>query len=506
MLFLLALSPILWLILALGFLKMPSYKACPIALIISFAVALGIYSMPTIDAGTAALEGVALACWPILLVIVAAIFTYNLSLHTKSMDVIKQMLTSVSKDRRVLVLLIGWGFGAFLEGMAGFGTAIAIPASMLVALGFNPVTATVACLVSNSVPTTFGSIGIPASTLAGITGLDPVLLAKYISLQLTPLNIIVPFLMVMIAGGSVKAIKGMFTITLLAALGLAIPELIIASFMGPELAVMGASIFIMGAIVICAKIFKIDDPKYRMDIQTKPIPAKEGLIACMPFILIFVFLLLTSKLIPAINGPLNLIRSSVLIYTGEGGVPYTFVWVATPGILIFLATFIGGKIQSASFGEMFSVLGKTFVGLRNTIITIITVIATAKVMSYSGMTTEIAETAVSATGMMYPAVAALIGAMGTFITGSGTSSNVLFGVLQTDAAKAIGADSAWLAAANSIGACAGKMISPQSIAIAVGAIGVEGKDSDILKAVVKFFIPFIIFMGAIVYFGQAFIG
>lgn len=213
MVFLLALSPILWLIISLGFLKMQSFKACPIALIISFAVALAWYHMPGMDAATAALEGVALACWPILLVIIAAIFTYNLTLYTKSMDIVKHMLTTVSKDRRVLALLIGWGFGAFMEGMAGFGTAIAIPASMLVAMGFDPIKAILVCLVANSVPTTYGSIGIPASTLANLTGLDPVQLSTYISLQLLPLNILCPFIIVAIVGGSLKALKGVFMIT-----------------------------------------------------------------------------------------------------------------------------------------------------------------------------------------------------------------------------------------------------------------------------------------------------
>ena len=138
MTFVLALSPILWLVVSLGFLKMQSFKACPLALLISFFVALLYYHMSGIDAVTAALEGMALACWPILLVIIAAIFTYNLTLYTKAMDIIKHMLMTVSKDRRVLALLIGWGFGAFMEGMAGFGTAIAIPASMLAAIGHPP--------------------------------------------------------------------------------------------------------------------------------------------------------------------------------------------------------------------------------------------------------------------------------------------------------------------------------------------------------------------------------
>lgn len=505
MVFFLALSPILWLILSLGFFKMASVKACPIALILAFFVALTAYQMPGQDAVTAALEGVALACWPILLVIIAAIFTYNLTIHTKSMDIVKHMLMTVSKDRRILALLIAWGFGAFMEGMAGFGTAIAIPASMMVALGFDPIKAILACLVANSVPTTYGSIGIPASTLASLTGLDPVQLSSYISLQLLPLNLISPFLIVFIIGGSIKALKGVFLITFLSALGLAVPELIIASFVGPELAVMASSIVIMAIIILYSRFRTVDDPEYAMDIKAAHVPLKGGLLACLPFILIFVFLLLTSKLVPFIYAPLMAIKSSVTIYTGQGNSPYTFVWVNTPGILILLAAFISGKVQSAGFSEMFSVLAQTIKGLSNTIITIISVIATAKVMGYSGMTSDIAQTAVNVTGMMYPAIAPLVGSIGTFITGSGTSSNVLFGNLQTDASVAIHANKTWLAAANAAGTCAGKMISPQSIAIAVGAISLTGRDNEILQAIIKVYIPYIIILGAVVYFGQAFI-
>ena len=155
---------------------------------------------------------------------------------------------------------------------------------------------------------------------------------------------------------------------------------------------------------------------------------------------------------------------------------------------------------------MFFVLLNTIKGLRNTIITIIAVIATAKVMGYSGMTSDIARTAVEATGMMYPVIAPLIGSVGTFITGSGTSSNVLFGNLQTDAAAAINANKAWLAAANAAGTCAGKMISPQSIAIAVGAISLTDKDNEILQAIMKVYVPYIILLGAIVYFGKVLVG
>ena len=168
----LALLPILFLIVALGFLKMAGWKACPIAAIIAFIVAVAVYDMPVPIAISAALEGRALACGPILLVIVMALFAYKLTVATGSLEIIKQMLTTVSEDKRVLFLLIAWGFGTFMEGMAGFGTAVAIPAAMLVALGYPPIKTIVACLISNAVAPSFGSIGIPTTTMAAVTGLD----------------------------------------------------------------------------------------------------------------------------------------------------------------------------------------------------------------------------------------------------------------------------------------------------------------------------------------------
>lgn len=501
----LALLPIIWLVIGLGFLKMPGYKACPIAVVIAAIVAVFAFDMPTLDTGTAALEGVALAIWPILLVIVAAIFAYNLTVYTKSMDVLKQMLTTVSKDSRILALLIGWGFGAFMEGMAGFGTAVAIPASILVGLGFNPIRAILACLIANTVPTTFGSIGIPTTTLASLTELDPVRLATYITTQLGLLDILCPFLMVIVIGGSVRALKGVFFVTLLSGLALFIPEYIISSVLGPELAVMVPSIIIMGVIVVYAKLFKTDDPDYALDIQPQSVSAGAGIRAAMIFILIFIFLIITSKLVPAVNGPLSAVKTAVPIYTGAGAKPYTFVWIATPGIMILLAAILGGRYQGASFGEIFGRLGETIYNLRFTFLTIITVVATAKIMTYSGMTASIAHTLVDVTGTMYPAFAPLAGALGAFITGSGTNSNVLFGSLQTAAAMDIpGADPAWLAACNSAGAGLGKMLSPQSIAIAIGAVGavVEGKESEIMKAALPYLVGFMIIAGAITYFGQ----
>ena len=506
MVFLLALSPILWLIVSLGFLKMQSFKACPIALIISFAVALAWYHMPGMDAATAALEGVALACWPILLVIIAAIFTYNLTLYTKSMDIVKHMLTTVSKDRRVLALLIGWGFGAFMEGMAGFGTAIAIPASMLVALGFDPIRAIPGL---PGLLTPFRQRMVPSVSLPALANLTASIRSSCRHISACSSCRSTSFARSSSSPSSAARRRPSKAFSWLPC---SRPWAWLCRNSSSRFSrrsgtgCHGGFYRHHGLIVVYSHFRPIDDPEYAMDINPAHVPLRGGLLACLPFILIFVFLLLTSKLVPFIHAPLMAIESSVLIDTGQSGVPYTLIWVRPPGIHILLAAFISGKAQSARFSEMFFVLLNTIKGLRNTIITIIAVIATAKVMGYSGMTSDIARTAVEATGMMYPAIAPLIGSVGTFITGSGTSSNVLFGNLQTDAAAAINANKAWLAAANAAGTCAGKMISPQSIAIAVGAISLTGKDNEILQAIMKVYVPYIILLGAIVYFGQVLVG
>lgn len=206
----LALLPILWLIVALVGIKMAAWKACSIAAILSFIIAVFTFNQSGIVMASGAAEGAALAIWPILLVITAAIFTYNLVVKTKAMDTIKVMLSSVTTDMRILALLLAWGFGAFMEGMAGFGTAVAIPAAMMVAVGFDPLKSIIACLIANTVPTTFGSIAIPTTTLASLTGLNPVQLGTFISSQLFILNLIVPFMVVIVIGGGIKALRGCF--------------------------------------------------------------------------------------------------------------------------------------------------------------------------------------------------------------------------------------------------------------------------------------------------------
>ena len=511
LLFFIASAPVIWLVISLSALHMPAYRACFAALGIAAVAAWIFFGMDPHLVAEAALDGTALAFWPILFVIVSAIFTYNLVVYTGAMKTIRSMLTSVSSDRRVLALLIAWGFGAFMEGMAGFGTAVAIPAGMLVGVGITPIRAVAVCLVANCVPSAYGSIGVPLITMAGIVDMDVVLLTRYTFLQLAPFVLFCPFLMTVVAGKSVRALRGMALPCLAAGLGFLLPAYLIARLVGPELLAVTGAVCSMMAVGACVKLFPVDDTEYEVAAETggtASLSATACLRACLPFLLIFAFLLLTSKLARPVHDALASVRTTVLIYSGEGGIPYTFHWINTPGIFILLSAFLGGRIQGAQWGEMLLLLKKTAVMLRYTVITIVSVIATAKVMDYSGMTLEVARSVVRATGAAYPMVSALIGSVGTFITGSATSSCILLGKLQVSSAQAIGAGDtlqAWITASNASGASIGKIFSPQCITIGAAAIGKQGIEGKLLQFAVKVYLPFMLILGALVYLGQALI-
>ena len=486
----LSLLPIIWLIVALTGLKMAGHKACVGALIITIVESLFLWKMPVVDCATSTLEGFASALWPIILVIIAAIFTYNLSLKTGAMEVIKQMLTGVSADKRVLILLIGWCFGGFMEGMAGFGTAIAIPASMLAGMGMDPIVACLVCMLANAFPTAFGSVGIPTVTLANVTGLDPLPLAFTTVVQMVPFMILVPFLMVIVGGGGVKALKGMVGITLVSGVSFVVPQLIVAKFTGPELAVIVGCVVSLGCTILMARARKgkAVPAEYNMSANNTSAQAIDGnkaLVSWLPFILIFVLLLVTSKLVPPVNNALAGFSTSVKISTSVNAGNASFSWINTPGIWIFVAAIIGGFVQKATPKMMWDTLVATVKQMSKTIITIMSVLAVAKIMTYCGMINDMAVFFVSITGSFYPFVAPIIAALGAFITGSGTSTEVLLGSLQTAAAEQIGASPFWLAAANSTGAGIGKILSPQCIATAAAAVGLVGQDSKLLGGIIK---------------------
>lgn len=524
--FILAMLPIFWLIISLSKLKMASYKACGIALAITAVLAASYWKLNIVHISSAALEGALNALWPICLVIIAALFTYNLTVSTGAMDVIKKMLAGISDDTRILMLIIGWGFGNFMEGMAGFGTAVAIPASMLAGIGLDPIRAVTACLVMNTTPTSFGSVGVPTATLASITGLDLLSLSADAARIQALHTFISPFLAIIICGGGLKALKGVWGVTFIASVSFVAPYLLFSQLLGPELPnIIGSicSLLCMIAAVQLGKKIKSHaaggkrsaDAVQKEPGGTQPAQAEsqsqavaqssvgllEGAVAWAPFVLIFIFLIMTSKLFPPLHNVIKDIKSSFLIYTGSGGKPLTFSWINTPGVIIFIAAVCGALIQKARPAHIVGVLGATLKKYWATIVTICAVMAAAKIMIYSGMISDIARSVVAATGPVYPFIAPLIGVLGAFVTGSGTSTNVLFGNLQQETALSLGLNPYWITAANVMGAGIGKMVCPQNIAIGAGAINASGSESTILAAVFKYFIVYALLAGGICFAG-----
>ncbi|MFR5273053.1 L-lactate permease [Intestinibacter bartlettii] len=497
MLFAIAMIPVLWLIVSLGVLKMPAHKTCSFTVILTLAIAIICWRMKFIDGITATVEGMAIALWPILLVIVAALFTYNLAVETKTMDVIKKMLSSITTDKRIQVLILAWGFGGFLEAVAGYGTAVAIPASILASLGFNPLFAAVICLLANTVPTAFGALGIPVTTLATVTGLEVVHLSYVTSIQLAGFIVLIPFLLVILTEKSIKALKGVIGITLVSGITFAVPQIFIAKYLGADLPALVASICSMACTILMAKAMN----KEKVETKEDKIGLKEGVLAWLPYILLCGLILIASPLVPSINSLLAKASSNIHIYTGDATSTTAFSWINTPGMMILIATFIAGLIQKLKFTYMLDVLKRTIIQLKTSFITIMSIVAISKIMSHSGMTSSISFGLCAITGSFYPLIAPLLGAIGTFVTGSDTSANILFGALQTEAAKSLSIDPYWIAAANTAGATAGKMISSQSIAIATSATGLIGSEGKILSTTVKYCLGYVIILGLIVYFG-----
>ena len=500
LLFLLGLTPLLAMIILILKVKMPIHYAVLSTLLITLILGGVFWQTPVMDMGSAVVYGTIKGLWPIVIVILAAIYSYNLMNATKSMDILRNVLASVSDDKRIQVLLISWCFGGFLEAAAGYGTAVAIPIGILIALGFNPLKAAIASLVANTVPTAFGAVGIPVSVLAEQVNLPVTTLSGTIILQLALFNILLPFVIVAIIGGGMKAIRGVGLITLMCGVSTLIPQYLVAVNLGAELPAFAGSLVSLIVIVFMAKNRKEKtEPEFLIDTSADSASAlsySRGALlrACSIYILIFLFILLCSPLFPTIKSAVSQIALSFSLSNGSN-LSMKIEWIATPGVLIIIASVIGGLIQKASLSCLLNVFISTVKQLKNSIIAISAIVAMATVMDVCGLIGTLAQSLVDLTGGAYLFIAPVIGALGTFVTGSDTNSNILFGKLQTTAAEKLHVDPLWLAAANTSGATGGKMISPQSIAIAVSATRMDGQGSVIMSGTLKYCFAYIVILG-----------
>lgn len=503
---LLATVPVLLLILLMGFLKKPGDKSAFITLVASIIIALAAYKFPIADIGLSVIYGILKAIFPILIIIIMAIFSYNVLVQTKKMEIIKSQFSSISSDKCVQVLLLTWGFGGLLEGMAGFGTAVAIPAAILITLGFKPVFSAVVSLIANSVATAFGAVGTPVKVLAEQAGIENIQnLSLNVVLQLSPLMMLIPFVLVFLTDSSLKALpKNILLSFIVGSVSLG-TQYLSARYMGAETPAILGSLAAIVTIIIYAKIASTKKDK-ELRAQFPKHSLSDLLKAWSVYGLILLLVIVTSPLLPlrAVLEPLLTTNMKFEIFNAATAMDVARVvkisWLVDAGVLLFLGSIIGGLIQGAKLGELFSLLLKVLKQQKKTIITVCSLIALSSVMDFSGMIAVLGATLAFVTGSLYPLFAPTIGCLGTFLTGSDTSSNILFGKLQASVANSTGADPSWLCAANTSGATGGKIISPQSIAVATSAIGQQGEEGKIMKKAIPFALGYIVLLGIMVYF------
>lgn len=504
---LIAFIPMIWLFVSLGILKMASYKACGIALVLTAVFSLLTFNMPVKFLIQSVVEGGVYAVVSICWIIVSALLVYNITLKTGALEIIKKMLTNISSDRRIQALIIGFAFGGFLEAVAGFGTAVAIPAGILIALGFKPLKAAVVCLISNTVPVALGVLGVPVISLAETSGLDVDKLAFYICIQLIPFATLLPLLLVYVVTDSVKKLKGAIFPALLSGIAFVAGQTLVAVFIGVSLAATVGALSSLVVLLLWCKItgekcpyrFENDEPWKE---EKDRIKGLEGVKAWCPYIMIFALIVLV-QFLPVLNQPPFLLSKQ--FYFGENGKAVTFNWLTSGGSLLFIAAFVSGLIQGLSMKGIFKVLKETLIQVKVSVLTIVLVVALAKIMTYSGMIASGASIIAAVSGSFFPFLSPILGTLGTFITGSDTTSNILFGGLQQQTAASLNLDEYWIVAGNGSGATAGKMISPQSISIAAASTNNAARESEMMGATIKYCILYVIIMGFCVYLGQGFV-
>lgn len=521
-----AVIPIVFFFLALAVFRLKGHVAGSITLALSVLVAIFAFQMPVDMALAAAGYGFLYGLWPIAWIIVAAVFLYKLTVKSGQFEVIRSSVLSITDDQRLQVLLIGFCFGAFLEGAAGFGAPVAITAALLVGLGFNPLYAAGLCLIANTAPVAFGALGIPIIVAGQVTGIDAFHIGAMTGRQLPLLSLFVPFWLVFMMDG-LRGVKETWPAALVAGLSFAVTQYFTSNFIGPELPDITSAL----ASLICLTLFlKVWQPKRAFGeakasvgaavVQpsgSQPSPYSFGEIfkAWSPFLILTVLVTIwTLKPFKAAFAPGGamynfvfnfaiphldqLVIKTAPIVAAPTAMPAVFKLdpISATGTAIFLSALISMAVLKINFKTGLTTFKDTFWELRWPILSIGMVLAFAFVTNYSGMSSTMA-LVLAGTGAAFPFFSPFLGWLGVFLTGSDTSSNALFSSLQATTAHQIGVNDTLLVAANTSGGVTGKMISPQSIAVACAATGLVGKESDLFRFTVKHSLFFATIVGLI---------
>jgi lactate permease len=513
---LVAALPLVILLGLLALRRVPAYAAALAGLGAALAVAIGVVGMPAPMAGRAALLGVAYGLLPIGWIVLNVIFLYRLTEERGVFIALQRAITSITSDRRLQLLLIAFCFGAFFEGAAGFGTPVAVTGAMLIGLGFPPLEASALSLIANTAPVAFGALGTPVIALQGVTGLDLGSLSAMVGRQLPVFSLIVPFWLIAAYSG-VRGMLEVWPALLVAGVSFAVPQFLVSNYHGPWLVDIIAS----GCSMICLALFLrrwrggsqadgrkpilrfaqddkhvAQDDKYvaladnRID---RAIPVR---VAVVPWLILIVIVFAWGT--PQLKGLLNHLSAPNLAVPGLDKMvlrmppvvakatpepaAFLFNWLSATGTAILVAALMSGIVLRYSIGELIRHYLKTIAVVWRSLLTIAAMLALGYTTRYSGED-AILGLAFAHTGVVYPFFAAMLGWLGVALTGSDTSSNVLFGSLQKITASSLGLNPVLMAAANSSGGVMGKMIDAQSICVASTATGWVGHEWRILRFV-----------------------
>jgi len=500
---LVAALPIVLLLGGLAVFRLRAHVAALLGLGASVAAAVLAFGMPAGMAARTAGLGAAYGLFPIGWIILNVIFLYDLTCEKGHFKVMQDSLTGITRDRRLQLLLIAFSFGAFFEGAAGFGTPVAVTAAILIGLGFAPLAASGLSLIANTAPVAFGALGTPIVALAGVTGIDVRQLSAMVGRQLPFFSLVIPFWLVWAFCGFRK-MKEVWPALAVAGVSFAVPQFLISNFHGPWLAGVGAAIFSMAALVVFLLKWR---PKTILENEglsgTAPAPdpprrypIKELLSAWLPWIMLSVLVFLWG--IPQIKAwldGLSVVRFPVpgldrLVYRMPPVLPvaaaepavFTFNWLSFTGTGIFVTAVLSGFLMGFSPRRLFRAYGRTLKRVRFSLLTVAAMLSLGYVTRYSGLDATLG-LAFARTGFLYPFFGTMLGWLGVALTGSDTSSNVLFGSLQKISAGQLGLSPVLMASANSSGGVMGKMIDAQSIVVASTATRWYGHEGAILRYV-----------------------
>jgi lactate permease len=498
---LVAAIPVILLLGALAFFHVKAHWAAVLGLASAWAVAVFVYGMPARMATLSAVNGALFGLLPIGWIILNAIFVYDISVKTGKFEIVKDTIAGIAADRRIQVLLIGFAFGAFIEGAAGFGTPVAISAAMLIGLGFKPLAAAGLALIGNTAPVAYGALGTPIITLAKVTGLSEMQLSAMAGRQLPFFSVIVPFWLVWAMSGF-KGMVEVWPACLVAGVFFAVPQFVVSNYFGPSLVDIVAAIVSIGATYTLLKfwqpkhIWRFPEEREEPHAVIKKHPGGEAFLAWMPWIVLTVFVFIWGQ--PVVKNWLNGLFAPSFEMTGlhklVQKVPpvakkatvedakYVFNILSATGTSLLLTGLVSGLWLKLGIGDLVKTYLSTLKRVRFSLLTIAAMLALGFVTRFSGSDSTMG-LAFASTGALFPFFSPLLGWLGVALTGSDTSSNVLFGNLQVVSAEKLGMSPILAAASNSSGGVMGKMIDAQSIVVAAVATGEHGKEGEILRYV-----------------------